>query len=66
MSEWQPIETAPRDGTPIRIYDPSKPWTKNTEVLARFRTPNWCVGVGKHRLTYHPSHFMPSEPPKEE
>ena len=70
MSEWQPIETAPKDGTKILVHGPMKedPATATphdrtyTEVcpwyLGRW-TVTWKVGHGE------PTHWMPLPDPPE-
>lgn len=67
MSEWMPIETAPKDGTRIII------WRDHRVCLARWRTldgdngywDEWSVPM--KRLTVPPTHWMPlpSPPTKE-
>lgn len=34
MSEWQPIETAPKDGTIVLVYPPT--WPAKTASIARW------------------------------
>jgi hypothetical protein len=59
MSDWQPIETAPKDGTRVLIYEP------NTEeggsvLLGKYEDGQW------HDLDFNrnPTHWMPlPEPP---
>ena len=61
--DWQPIVTAPKDGTNILIWD--KTWHKQPYV-ATWQTADlyWLeVGTG---LTLSPTHWMPlPAPPKE-
>lgn len=76
MSCWQPIETAPKDGTQILLFDPSGTWDPD---LASF-SPRVAVGAWKDFPNGHgewrgyysglsaveePTHWMPlPEPPK--
>jgi len=73
MAEWQPIESAPRDGTRIRLGHEQEPgsmkavsifktfghWDGRRWVLSAF----FVIPVGKHgMMTEHPTHWLP-EPP---
>jgi hypothetical protein len=76
MSEWQPIDTAPKDGTPILAYGPEYCGNKNiTAVLEWYAfTPRigggmWnAVGASGYECEcdlQEPTHWMPlPEPPK--
>lgn len=57
--EWQPIETAPRDGTWILVY------VNGTVTNAFFYLGHWDDGDYFSRM--EPTHWMPlPEPPDEE
>ena len=77
MSEWQPIETAPRDGTPVLLWDLWSPWK---ELPCNVVVARWFIN---EKFTYwqlvdsatadeypgnnaiDPTHWMPlPEPPK--
>lgn len=63
MSEWQPIETAPRDGMPILGY-------KNGNMATvRWLWGDWslCIPGGyAEEDDWNPTHWMPlPEPPAE-
>lgn len=60
QGEWQPIETAPRDGREILI------WTKSREVekaVYLSRKDAWVSPDGGYG--YEPSHWMPLPTPPE-
>jgi hypothetical protein len=61
--EWQPIETAPRDGTFILVYEPSeKPkWSVMVDFYIDAPEADKCCGwLG------NPTHWMPlPDPPKQ-
>lgn len=66
VPEWQPIETAPRDGTPILGYD-------NGIIrvcVPKLFGPRWewfrdDIIVPNNTWSIEPSHWMPlPEPPK--
>ena len=62
MSEWQPIETAPKDGTPIltAYYDDGK----NYRVAPSWWNKHLPCWYGYGRI--QPSYWMPlPAPPKE-
>ena len=65
--KWQPIETAPRDGTPFLVWLPKK--SLGSHVHAATFHPNVkCVG---HQFAFdlesQPTHWMPlPEPPQSE
>ena len=75
VMQWQPIETAPKDGTEVLLYQPRgafKPW--------KGRIRDWAVNIGywhqpgnpEHpgywmgNRQMRPTHWMPlPEPPRE-
>lgn len=74
--EWRPIETAPRDGTWLLVFEPSK-WSPNIHVV-RWGEPEWTLeksppktwvtmALGPNPDTYdadEATHWMPlPEPP---
>lgn len=71
--EWQPIETAPKDGTPFLGWCPQAPGSMKDEICALSFDPNadgripWCVAGVEERLTWsEPTHWMPLPPPPKE
>jgi len=74
--EWQPIETAPKDGTVILLWDPSgeTPWVvamwsaDDRPFVNEFGPFVWLVGANprySERIAENvPTHWMPMpEPP---
>lgn len=67
MSEWQPIETAPKDGTPILVACPysSGVAVENVRWIDRPRARGWRFHNYGPALGVQPTHWMPlPEPPK--
>jgi hypothetical protein len=64
MNEWQPIETAPKDGTPVLVFVP-KAWGKHDEIHVGKQRRFWVVGNQFYFDIGNPTHWMPlPEPPK--
>lgn len=70
MSEWMPIESAPKDGTEILVYCPGgsagevcvSAYLPNTVRGSGFGSIHSCCG---YEIDVKPSHWMPlPEPPK--
>ena len=61
MSEWQPIETAPRDGTDILVG-----YTTGEICILHFdaATFAWWDHLGAYEFP-DPTHWMPLPPPPE-
>jgi len=69
LSEWQPIETAPKDGTPVLIFVPA--YTRPTlgDFPAVMQVAHWYGFAGGEFAwtevhgegyeTYEPTHWMP-------
>lgn len=72
MSEWQPIETAPKDGTDIFLWIPDGreiPLPGRWEPLIRSRKVKWILDDGMFLEDRYPlpTHWMPlPDPPKAE
>jgi hypothetical protein len=65
MSEWQPIETAPKDGTRILACVAGR---EGVEIVAhathKHRGPPWREHYSLGRVCWHqPSHWMPLPTP---
>jgi hypothetical protein len=62
--DWQPIETAPKDGTPILGFMPSDDFSPITGIEVIW----WDFGawlMGCEAVIDHPTHWMPlPDPPK--
>jgi hypothetical protein len=66
-SGWQPIATAPKDGTMVMIYDQGDP---TPIAVAYWTTSVWVDGGAwvqeEHRsdtYTFNPTHWMPLPTP---
>lgn len=66
--EWQPIETAPKDGTVVMLW--VKNWRKTIPVMigwyGKITFENPAGWVGEHCKVNHidqPTHWMPLPPP---
>lgn len=71
MSKWQPIETAPKDGTEILLCratdadgDPitDEAWGIFVQVAAWWGSEEWivyCSMICEPRLHFEPTHWMP-------
>jgi hypothetical protein len=70
MTEWQPIETAPKDGLAVLLW-PYQPWAvlrghAMEEVVLGYRTMDDKWYNPEQRETFEPTHWMPlPEPPQE-
>ena len=66
--EWQPIETAPRDGTHVLIYVPG--WINGSEARYLDDEGWWLANndpTDHWGEQQHPTHWMPlPNPPKEQ
>jgi len=74
--DWQPIETAPRDGTPFlalnQFSDKEEPeviqvqvWDDNEQGLVRY-IPFVKRGISRPCIHLYPTHWMPlPQPPKD-
>ena len=63
MTDWREIDTAPKDGRPIRVYDPTKPYTRITKPKAYWNGYFWKSiekpGTTGKRL--HATQWLPCE-----
>jgi hypothetical protein len=60
MTDWQPIKTAPRDGTVVRLLCPgvgSNP--KPSEAIGRYLDVGAWAEFPQNRGLLIPSHWMP-------
>ncbi len=77
--EWQPIETAPKDGTSVLIYKPKAlrkqveeaywvtPWEDAPDEQCHWSTPIGIAGRGYTILPSSVTHWMPlPQPPGEQ
>ncbi len=64
---WKPIESAPRDGTPVIVFDPSVASGDGCDVyVCRWaprratsdKTPYWVEADGEGYHTWNPTHWM--------
>lgn len=62
--EWQPIETAPKDGTKVLLWDDGVTIGEWSENVHPWNDGNWWVEGGQV-TTQTATHWMPlPEPPK--
>ncbi len=58
MSEWQPIETAPKDGTRVMLFRAGR-----KICLGGYVTPSWALTLegwkNSHGNFFEPTHWMP-------
>jgi hypothetical protein len=58
--EWQPIETAPKDGTEIWLGAHGGNDPRRQRVLVCFRSRNcWRSSHDDERLSWEPTHWQP-------
>lgn len=70
MSEWQPIETAPKDGTAVRVTHEIAPGYECDGRYSdgKWNCSNWFIFEfqGRPYITSIPSHWMPLPSPPSE
>lgn len=67
MTDWRPIETAPKDGSPMWLYYPEA-YKNDRQVVGWWvddiREPRWMDHCDAHDFI-QPTHWQPlPEPPK--
>lgn len=74
MTEPQPIETAPKDGTPILVGRAGHRWEiawwEEESVWLRYINdgPGWCCYISRsdtHGPSFDPTHWLPLPAPPE-
>lgn len=72
MIEWRPIETAPRDGTEILVFEPAKgEYGSQYIAVVSFKEqgwngPKWYETLNEEHTVDEPTHWMPlPKPPTE-
>lgn len=66
LSDWQPIETAPKDGTPVMLFARSKLATAPAPVVGWMIDGEWieCCFAPNRPVGLVPTHWQPlPEPP---
>jgi hypothetical protein len=67
MTEWQSIETAPKDGSAILIWPAQSAFTGNDTISYVVRWSDWkeawIEASGEEYDTFYPTHWMPLPPP---
>jgi len=71
MTEWQPIDTAPKDGTAILIWPAKSSFYGDDTISYIVRWQDWkgcwIEASGEEYDTFYPTHWMPlPAPPKME
>ena len=67
MSQWQPIATAPRDGTAILLYDPDNCIESRLQIGQWndvWKTPGWQSNMENETLR-RTTHWVPLPDPSE-
>lgn len=67
MNEWQPIESAPKDGTEILLGWPKMRMSGYWDTFKSndWATDRWMTSRGVYKGKHSPTHWMPlPEPPK--
>jgi len=72
MNEWQPIETAPKDGSAVMLIDERCEYLPDRWAIAYWRPDSWandwrvCGADGRdYQTDIEPTHWQPlPEPPK--
>jgi hypothetical protein len=72
MVDWQPIETAPKDGTRILLWDTDEAVVAKWDDISMGGAKGWQIAVVKligdvnyYEATFNPTHWMPlPEPPR--
>jgi hypothetical protein len=58
--DWRPIETAPKDGTVVRLFCPAPSLnSKPFEAIGRYLDAGAWVGHPENHGLMSPSHWMP-------
>jgi hypothetical protein len=60
--EWQPIETAPKDGSFVLVT--SEKWFGDCDV-AGWHFGMWRISADPESCPIYPTHWMPLPPPPE-
>lgn len=66
MSQWQPIETAPKDGTFVQLYDDRYKHSPSSYLMAKYDHGIWwgqMTPSGKAIIWRDATHWMPLPPP---
>ncbi len=65
--QWQPIETAPKDGTELIVYGSTGHYGTNNAncIFACFHRGQWRTLIKGHALKPAPTHWMPLPTPPE-
>jgi hypothetical protein len=73
MADWQPIETAPKDGTRILLWDTDEVVIAKWDDISMGGAEGWQItvvnmlsGLKHYEAAFNPTHWMPlPEPPRD-